>query len=227
MRRAGGPAGGAGAGPARGPAPAAARDGVGRAGKGGAKGKGEDRAGPRDPSPRCGRRRQRLIGPVRAGRGRGLLLWGRADWPRTLRCRHWRRASGRGLGVGRVRPGLRSLTAAKAAWWGWREELAGGPGGGEWIEARPGRRGQPRAREISVLRAGWPHPRQPLPGRPEERSHFQPPRPPRLQPPHPQRGSPFETHIPLVFYANLHLSNPPTSPRSMTQAAPSSRRADQ
>lgn len=51
VRRAGGPAGGAGAGPARGPAPAAARDGVGRAGKGGAKGKGKNGAGPRDPSP--------------------------------------------------------------------------------------------------------------------------------------------------------------------------------
>lgn len=94
LRRAGGPAGGVGAGPARGPAPAAARDREGRAGKGGAKGKGEDGAGPRDPSPRRGRRRQRLIGPRRAGRSRGRLLWGRYDWPRTLQCRHWWRAAG-------------------------------------------------------------------------------------------------------------------------------------
>lgn len=94
VRRAGGPAGGVGAGPARGPAPAAARDWGGRAGKGGAKGKGEDGAGPRDPSPRRGLQRRRLIGSGRGGRGRGRLLRGRADWPRTLQCRHWRLAAG-------------------------------------------------------------------------------------------------------------------------------------
>lgn len=128
VRRAGGPAGGAGAGPARGPAPAAARDGVGRAGKGGAKGKGKNGAGPRDPSPRRGRRRQRLIGPGRAGRGRGLLFWGRADWPRTLRCRHWRRALGRGLGVGRVR----SRTSKPNCVQGCVVGMAGGAGWRAW-----------------------------------------------------------------------------------------------
>lgn len=106
VRRAGGPAGGMGAGPARGPAPAAARGwggGAGgcRAGKGGAKGKGEDGAGTRDPSPRRGPQLRRLIGSGRGRRGRGRLLRGRADWPRTLQCRHWRLAAGRRAGRGR------------------------------------------------------------------------------------------------------------------------------
>lgn len=127
----------------------------GRAGKGGAKGNGKDGAGTRNPSPR---RRRRLIGLWCGRRGRGRLSGRRADWPRTLRCRHWRRAAGRPAWRGRCGPawgfcipaeagvcccdGRRSVLAGLAAARGVRSGWGGGASS--------------RAREISAPQAGRP-----------------------------------------------------------------------
>lgn len=154
VRRAGGPAGGAGAGPARGPAPAV------RAGQGGPGGKG------RGKGERGGRGgASRPLTPPRPPASAPHWPWARGAGPKPP---PW---EPRGLAThpavpslaarGVAGPGFSSLTAARDASRGWREEPAGGPGGG--LEARPRRRGPLRAREISAPRAGRLHPRLPLP----------------------------------------------------------------
>lgn len=199
MRRAGGPAGGAGAGPARGPAPAAARGWGGRAGKGGAKGKGEDGAGPRDPSPRRGLRCRRLIGPGRGGRGRGPLLGGRADWPRTLQCRHRRRAARDS--AAQLRPGLRRAGGGRS-----QPVVVRG--------VRPGWGGgtSSRAREISPPWSGRPPslPARSPSWRLEERPQLQSPRPRDPKPPHIPGWRSLKTHFLLKFHPQ-----PPRTPRSV------------
>lgn len=166
VRRAGGPAGGAGAGPARGPAPAATRGwGAGRE-RAGQRGKGRTGRGLATPHP---------AGAASAGaplalgaRGGAETVCSRAEPIGHAPC---------SAVTGGARPTARLGAGGGGAgtWWllwprlasrGKREEPAGGPGGGEGREARLGRRGQLRsAGDFGA--AGWqvssPAARQPLP----------------------------------------------------------------